>query len=93
MPIIKYCIWFHLYTGQWSYSIYVGCWQKVILNLILIEYIYLFLFFRAPLEEMLQRAGVGAGPNTRGPPVPEGPPVSNAPGGTSGKNYNFTQLP
>jgi ABC-type multidrug transport system fused ATPase/permease subunit len=45
---------------------------------------------KAPLEEMLQRAGVGA--NARGPPVPEGPPV-NVGVGTSGKNYNFTPLP
>ncbi len=41
---------------------------------------------------MLQRAGVGPGVNSRGPPVPEGPPV-NVAGNTSGKNYNFTQLP
>ena len=46
---------------------------------------------RAPLEEMLQRAGV----NSRGPPVPEGPPVNNVaapPLNPAGKNFNFTPL-
>jgi hypothetical protein len=89
MSIIKYRIWFSLYTGQWSYSVYVSCWQKVIFNEILSD-LFCFSCCRAPLEEMLQRAGVGA--NNRGPPVPEGPSV-NVPGGTSGKNYNFTPLP
>jgi hypothetical protein len=41
---------------------------------------------------MLQRAGAGAGVSSRGPLVPEGPPVNTA-GGASGKNFNFTPLP
>ncbi len=94
MPIIKHHICFSLHTGQWSYSIYVSCRQKVIFDSMRLFIYFFFFFSRAPLEEMLQRAGVGA--NVRGPPVPEGPPV-NAPvggiGGTSGKNYNFTPLP
>lgn len=46
---------------------------------------------KAPLEEMLQRAGVG--PQNRGAPVPNGPPTA-APPTTSGgeKGFNFTQL-
>jgi len=58
-------------------------------------YLLSFFFYRAPLEEMLQRAGVGggAGINNRGPLVPEGPPTTNVAGGTSGKNFNFTPLP
>lgn len=87
--INKYHIWFSLHTGQWSYSIYVGCWQKVIFNCMLIH-LFSLSCSRAPLEEMLQRAGVGT--NVRGPPVPEGPSV-NAGAGTSGKNYSFTPLP
>ncbi len=49
------------------------------------------MFYRAPIEEMLQRAGV----NSRGPPVPEGPPVNvgGSSAGAGGKNYNFTTLP
>jgi hypothetical protein len=45
---------------------------------------------RAPLEEMLQRAGVGA--NVRGPPVPEGPTGAAAPMAGE-KPYGFTPLP
>ncbi|CAF0970456.1 unnamed protein product [Adineta ricciae] len=49
---------------------------------------------KAPLEEMLQRAGVGS--NIRGPPVPEGPPM-NASGmppqpAMGDKGFNFTPL-
>lgn len=51
---------------------------------------YISFSSRAPIEEMLQRAGVG--PNVRGPPVPEGPPMSIPPGATD-KGYTFTQLP
>lgn len=48
---------------------------------------------RAPLEEMLQRAGAnpGVGGDTRGPPVPQGPPV-NAPMNSGDKGFNFTPL-
>ncbi|CAF0786881.1 unnamed protein product [Rotaria sordida] len=45
---------------------------------------------KAPLEQMLQRAGVGV--NNRGPPVPEGPPV-NITNNTGDKGFNFTPLP
>lgn len=45
---------------------------------------------KAPLEEMLQRAGVAA--NIRGPQVPEGPPVVPPTGGGGDKGYNFSQL-
>jgi hypothetical protein len=57
-----------------------------------IRYAYLssYSFYRAPIEEMLQRAGAAG--NIRGPPVPEGPP-SYAPGGSGDKGYTFTQLP
>lgn len=48
------------------------------------------LFRRAPLEEMLQRAGVG--PNNRGPAVPEGPPLSAPPNLTDKQGYGFTPL-
>ncbi|UJR27615.1 hypothetical protein I4U23_008896 [Adineta vaga] len=45
---------------------------------------------KAPLEDMLQRAGVGS--NLRGPPVPEGPPM-NAPAAPSNdKGFTFTPL-
>jgi hypothetical protein len=43
--------------------------------------------FRASREEMLQRAGTNI--NSRGPPVPDGPPVNT--GGDKG--FTFTQLP
>ena len=46
-------------------------------------------FHRAPLEEMLQRAGVGG--INRGAPVPEGPPL-NAPGPSGDKGFTFTPL-
>jgi len=81
-----------LYTGQWSYSIYVSCWQKVIFEFNIYTIDSFIFFYRAPIEEMLQRAGAGAGVHSHGPPVPEGPPV-NVPGGSGGKNYNFTPLP
>jgi len=57
-----------------------------------ITYAYLssLSFYRAPIEEMLQRAGAAG--NIRGPPVPEGP-AFNAPGGPGDKGYTFTQLP
>jgi hypothetical protein len=45
------------------------------------------LSFRASREEMLQRAGTNT--NSRGPPVPDGPPVNT--GGDKG--FTFTQLP
>jgi len=48
---------------------------------------------KAPIEDMLQRAGVGPGASNRGPPVPEGPPVNVGGGSAGGKNYNFTPLP
>jgi hypothetical protein len=40
---------------------------------------------------MLQRAGAGGPVNTRGPPVPEGPPV-NVAGNPGDKGFNFTPL-
>ncbi|CAF1462604.1 unnamed protein product [Rotaria magnacalcarata] len=45
---------------------------------------------KAPLEEMLQRAGVGG--MNRGQPVPDGPPL-NATGNSGDKGFNFTPLP
>jgi hypothetical protein len=36
---------------------------------------------------MINRAGTGT--NTRGPPVPDGPPVNSA----GAKSFTFTQLP
>lgn len=46
---------------------------------------------KAPLEEMLQRAGVG--PNNRGPTVPEGSAVSAPPPNSNDKQgYAFTPL-
>lgn len=50
------------------------------------------LFYRAPLEEMLQRAGAGPGVNNHGPLVPEGPPINNVASNPGGKNFNFTPL-
>ncbi|CAF0828801.1 unnamed protein product [Rotaria sp. Silwood1] len=43
---------------------------------------------KAPLEEMLQRAGT----SNRGQPIPEGPPV-NVASSTGDKGFNFTPLP
>lgn len=89
MSTDKHRIGFHLFACQWCYSIHVSCGQKVIeTNSFRWNSFSGFSFpFRASREEMLQRAGVSS--DSRGPRVPDGPPVNTA----SDKGFTFTQLP
>jgi hypothetical protein len=80
-----------LYTCQWSDSVYVSCWQEVtLIEIYKISFLLMFIFSRAPLEEMARRAGIGG--NNRGQPIPDGPPV-NVATNAADKGFTFTPLP
>ena len=70
MSIDKYRIGFHLFTREWSHSIHVNRWQKVIEIVYFHRFHLICLFYRATKEEMSSRAGAQ--------PIPDGPPVAAA---------------
>ena len=90
MPIDKHRLGFHLFAYQRSHSIHARRRQEVRSvdrGLLLMNCIS---FVRASREEMIQRAGTDV--NSRGPRVPDGPPVT-AMANSTDKGFTFSQLP